>query len=208
MTLRLCLAGLAGFLVLGNVAIAGASAWARTTTLVPPGPAVTGIGNLRVVDRHLWRGAAPSARGYESLAAAGVRTVIALRAEEDLNVDEAHLHGLGLQRVAIPLRDGQTPTPAEVDRFLAAVNAGPGPAFVHCGAGVGRTGTMVGAYLMATGQADQWTALRRNLAVGPPSLEQLAFVAGLDGGDRPGPVLVAASRVLDAPRRLWSRLRA
>ncbi|HEY3238552.1 MAG TPA: hypothetical protein VGL92_03225, partial [Acidimicrobiia bacterium] len=66
----------------------------------------------------------------------------------------------------------------------------------------------VGAYVVATGQADEWTALRRNLSVGPPSLEQLAFVAGLDDGDRPGPVLVAASRVLDAPRRFWSRLRA
>jgi protein-tyrosine phosphatase len=207
-TLRLCLAGLVAFLVVGNVAIAGVSAWARSTTLVPPGPAVAGIGNFRVVDPHLWRGAAPSSRGYESLAAAGVGTVIDLRAEENLHVDEARLHELGLQRVAIPLRDGQTPTPVEVDRFLAAVNASPGPAFVHCGAGVGRTGTMVGAYLMATGQADEWTALRRNLAVGPPSLEQLAFVAGLDDGYRPGRVLVAASRVLDAPRRLWSRLRA
>ena len=207
-TLRLCLAGLVAFLVLGNVAITGVSAWARNTTLVPTGPAVTGIGNFRVVDGHLWRGAAPSPRGYESLAAAGVRTVIDLRAEENLEVDEMRLHELGLQRVAIPLRDGQTPTPAEVDRFLAAVNASPGAAFVHCGAGVGRTGTMVGAYLVATGQADEWTALRRNLAVGPPSLEQLAFVAGLNDGDRPGTVLVAASRVLDAPRRLWSRLRA
>jgi protein-tyrosine phosphatase len=208
MTIRLCLAGLVAFLVLGNLTITGASAWARNTTATLPGPAVSGVGNFRVVDRHLWRGAAPSPRGYEWLAAAGVRTVIDLRAEEDLDVDEDRLHELGLQRVAIPMRDGQTPTQAEIDRFLTAVSTSPGPAFVHCGAGVGRTGTMVGVYLMGTGQADGWTALRRNLAVGPPSLEQLAFVAGLDNGDRPGPVLVAASRVLDAPRRLWSRLRA
>jgi protein tyrosine phosphatase (PTP) superfamily phosphohydrolase (DUF442 family) len=201
--------GLAGFvalMVLGNLAIAGVSAWARRTTPVLQGPQVVGIKNFRVVDGHVWRGAAPSARGYESLAAAGVRTVVDLRAEPDLGVDEALLGRLGLERVAIPLRDGQTPSPAEIERFLSTVTSSAGPVFVHCGAGVGRTGTMVAAYLVATGETDEWTAMRRNLSVGPPSLEQLAFVAGLDDGDRPGAVVVAVSRVLDAPRRLWARL--
>jgi protein tyrosine phosphatase (PTP) superfamily phosphohydrolase (DUF442 family) len=209
-TVRRGLAGFVAFMVLGNLAIAGASAWARrtTATAAPPAPAVTGVKNFRVVDSRLWRGAAPGRRGYEALAAAGVRTVVDLRAEPDLHVDEEFLRGLGLQRVAIPLRDGQPPTDAEIDRFLATVEAGSGPTFVHCGAGVGRTGTMVAAYLVATGLSNEWTAMRRNLAVGPPSLEQLAFVAGLSDGDRPSSVLVAASRVLDAPRRLWSRLRA
>lgn len=46
---------------------------------------------------------------------------------------------------------------------------------VHCGAGVGRTGTMVSAYLEATGQATGFQAMMRSLAIGPPSLEQLAF---------------------------------
>jgi protein tyrosine phosphatase (PTP) superfamily phosphohydrolase (DUF442 family) len=182
------------------------SAWARHTTAVAPAPDVTGVNNFRVVDGRLWRGAAPSVKGYRSLAAAGVRTVVDLRAEPDLDVDGELLAGLGLERLAIPLRDGQTPSPAEIDRFLATVASSGGPVFVHCGAGVGRTGTMVAAYLVATDQTDEWTAMRRNLAVGPPSLEQLAFVAGLDDGDRPSPVVVAVSRVLDAPRRIWSRL--
>ncbi|WP_406215152.1 hypothetical protein [Streptomyces canus] len=43
--------------------------------------------------------------------------------------------------------------------------------FVHCGAGVGRTGTMAAAYLVKTGE--QSSAVRRNLAVGPPSIEQI-----------------------------------
>ena len=65
---------------------------------------------------------------------------------------------------------------------------------------------MVGAYLVSGGGVGGRTAVMRNLAVGPPSLEQLAFVVGMDRGDidKPGPLLTAVSRVLDAPRRLWT----
>jgi protein tyrosine phosphatase (PTP) superfamily phosphohydrolase (DUF442 family) len=206
--LRLGLAGFVVFLVTGNTGILAASAWARHTTAVPDGEKPIGVGNFQVVDDGLWRGAAPSPAGYRWLASQGVRTVIDLRAEENLDRDPDLLAGLGLDLVAIPIRDGQTPQQSEVDRFLAAVETSPGRVYVHCGAGVGRTGTMVASYLVAAGKADGWMALRRNLAVGPPSLEQIAFAAGLDdGSERPSPYVVALSRVLDAPRRLWVRLR-
>ena len=168
------------------------------------------IKNFAQVDSSLWRGAAPTAAGYEALAAHGVTRVIDLRAEDDIHVDEAMLSGLGIDRVHLPMRDGQSPTEAQVDRFLAAVENSGGRAFVHCGAGVGRTGTMSAAYLVKTGQASPSEALKRNLSVGPPSLEQLAFSAGLatdDSVSRPGPLMVAISRTLDAPRRIWVNLR-
>lgn len=68
---------------------------------------------------------------------------------------------------------------------------------------------MAAAYLVATGQAAAGEALRRNLTVGPPSLEQVAFAARLDGGEpaRPPALVVAVSRALDAPRRIWVHLR-
>ena len=64
---------------------------------------------------------------------------------------------------------------------------------------------MAGAYLVAQGEGGQTAALRRNLAVGPPSLEQIAYVSQLDGEDpdRPGRMVTAASRVIDFPRRAW-----
>ncbi|MFF8190380.1 protein-tyrosine phosphatase family protein [Streptomyces bobili] len=44
---------------------------------------------------------------------------------------------------------------------------------MHCGAGVGRTGTMAAAYLVQSGEKSSTAAVRRNLAVGPPSIEQI-----------------------------------
>ncbi len=160
-----------------------------------------------MVDDRLWRGAAPTTEGYKALAAAGTTTVVDLRAEEGVEHDARTVTELGMNLVRLPVRDGQIPSQPEIDAFLAATAEPGAKVFVHCGAGVGRTGAMVGAYLVANGGSDGAAALRRNLAVGPPSLEQVAFVAGLDSADRerPNPLVTGVSRVLDAPRRLWSR---
>ncbi|HEX7277672.1 MAG TPA: dual specificity protein phosphatase family protein [Acidimicrobiales bacterium] len=201
-------AGTAAFLLLGNLAILAASWWAQGTTSAVPVDDVIGISNLTAVDGRVWRGAAPSEEGYRNLAAAGVTTIVDLRAEDGIEADAQLVSELGMRLVSIPIRDGQAPSSDKVEQFLAAARASEGTVFVHCGAGVGRTGAMVGAYLVSQAEAGRGDALRRNLAVGPPSLEQLAFVVGLEAGDidRPGPLLTAVSRVLDAPRRLWSRL--
>jgi protein tyrosine phosphatase (PTP) superfamily phosphohydrolase (DUF442 family) len=205
--LRLLALGV-GMLLLPNLAILGlhllAQRNAAGASLAMP------IKNFAQVDDRVWRGAVPTAAGYEALAANGVTTVVDLRAEEGIRVDEAQLGRLGITRLHVPLRDGQSPTESQVERFLAAVEGSEGRTFVHCGAGVGRTGTMAAAYLVKTGQATPREALLRNLTVGPPSLEQLAFASGLDtiaGVDRPAPLMVAISRTLDAPRRIWVNLR-
>lgn len=203
-----CLAAVVAFLLVGNVAILAASVWARETTSRMAVESVPGIDHLQAVDEQLWRGGAPSSDGYRNLAAAGTATIVDLRAEDGLQADADLVRELGMNLVQIPVRDGQVPSVDNIREFLAATGGAGGRVFVHCGAGVGRTGAMVGAYLVAKGDVGGTSALRRNLAVGPPSLEQVAFVASLsDNGhlDRPGPLLTAVSRILDAPRRLWSR---
>ena len=67
---------------------------------------------------------------------------------------------------------------------------------------------MAAAYLVATGQASGVQATLRNLSVGPPSLEQIAFTMRLqtDRAEQANVLVVAASRMLDAPRRIWTML--
>lgn len=201
------LAAFACFLLIGNLAMYAVSAWAKNSAPTRSVVDVDGVKNLQVVDERVWRGAAPTPEGYRALAAHGTSTIVDLRAEEGIDNDVAMARGLGMDVVRIPVRDGQAPSRDDVERFLDVVRSAAGTVFVHCGAGVGRTGTMVGTYLVTSGETGPSQALRRNLAVGPPSLEQVAFVAGLgEGLDKPNAVVTALSRTLDAPRRLWSRL--
>ena len=195
------------FLLIGNLAILAASYWARETTTVAAAAPIEGIQNLRAVDDKVWRGAAPTTEGYRGLAHAGISTVVDLRAEDGIEHDVQVVTDLGMRMVRLPIRDGQTPSNQEIETFLSAIGESDGKVFVHCGAGVGRTGAMVGAYQVAQGELSGAAALRRNLAVGPPSLEQIAFVAAMDEDrlKKPGAVLTAVSRLLDAPRRMWSR---
>ncbi|QXJ20373.1 dual specificity protein phosphatase family protein [Actinomadura graeca] len=192
-----------------SLTILGMSGSARADDAARAGTRdVPGIGKFAVVDGHLWRGAAPTGDGYRWLASQGVRTVVDLRAE-DLPAEVLARPGrAGLTVVRIPMRDGQAPSPAQVERFLAEVGRARGPVFVHCGAGVGRTGAMAAAYLVRTGRADAAAATRRSLALGPPTLEQLSFMRGLGGprSARPPAAVVALSRVADSPRRSWARL--
>src|SRR5215207_1460371 len=100
----------AAVLALGNLLILAASALAKTSARaasVDVPDDVASIHNFEAIDATLWRGGAPSADGYRALAAAGVTTVVDLRAEEDVVVPEPLLADLGLTRVAIPIRDGQ-----------------------------------------------------------------------------------------------------
>lgn len=193
-------------LLIANLAIAGLSLVLQAVA-EEPGIAADGVDNLRRVDDRVLRGDAPSEIGYRALARQGVTTVVDLRAERDLDIPGELLAELGVDRVALPIRDGQTPTADQVRAFLDVVDGADGLVYVHCGAGVGRTGAMVAAYVVATGEQSRLAALRSNLAVGPPSVEQIFYATFLriDGFDQPPAAITSVSRVLDAPRRLWSR---
>ncbi|NUS72953.1 MAG: hypothetical protein HOQ05_06045 [Corynebacteriales bacterium] len=196
-----------GYLALWLIGTVGTlSATAISRQFEPSGETVSSIENFQKVDAHVWRGAAPAKEGYEELADRGFATVVDLRTGVS-EKQQALPKNEGLNLIRIPIRDGQTPTKEQVTKFLQAVEKSDGPVFVHCGAGVGRTGSMSAAYLVRTGQADARSAVVRMLAIGPPSGEQIWYALNLTESSsvQPPKPVQAVSRIIDAPRRIMAR---
>jgi protein-tyrosine phosphatase len=209
-TTKILLYCLLGYGLLWGVSAGGMlalSAWARQDA--PSGERTSaGINHFLQVDAKVWRGSAPTAAGYRELAAQGIRTVVDLRAEDLSAKQLAEPLQAGLKSVRLPIRDGQTPTEQQVDDFIRIVQQSAGPVYVHCGAGVGRTGAMTAAYLVRTGEATADQAARRTVAVGPPSIEQVYYVLNVSHGDsdQPPALVRGISRLFDAPRRIMASL--
>ncbi len=118
------------------------------------------------------------------LACAYPKTETALDAlrEQDISVlinlherDHApdSLAARGLTSVHIPVVDFSTPTPAQIDQGIAAIDEALSRGqrvAVHCGAGLGRTGTLLACYLVAHG-ATAHEAIQRVREVRPGSIE-------------------------------------
>jgi protein tyrosine phosphatase (PTP) superfamily phosphohydrolase (DUF442 family) len=167
-------------------------------------PAIT---HLRRVDDKLLFGAQASPRECAQLVERGVTRVIDLRGPEPMDQhnrdDPVVLDRLGIEHVSLPVLDGHAPTPDQVDRFIDLVDEADGLVFAHCGGGVGRSTSLAAAY---EASVDQAPSVLEQIAVGPPSLEQIWFVGTLHPGEAEhevSPTVTAVSRVIDAPRKAW-----
>jgi protein-tyrosine phosphatase len=191
-------------IAVGNLAILGLHLRARGRERPREAAWAGGAPNAHEVTPRLWRSGRPTAETYAAATAAGAATFVDLRAEADAGRQAPR----GRETHHLPIRDGQPPDPETVERFLEIVASADQPVLVHCSAGVGRTGSLVAVYRVVGMGWKPRAALRELLTVGPPSLEQIDFVLGLPERRRPRVPALALSRVLDAPRRTWSRLKA
>jgi atypical dual specificity phosphatase len=96
--------------------------------------------------------------------------------------DQALLATFGLTEVHLPVRDFTAPTPSQIDRGIAVIDAclnhGQGVA-VHCGGGLGRSGTLVACYLVHQG-LDGQEAIARIRLLRPGAIETGRQAAAVD----------------------------
>ena len=109
---------------------------------------------------------------------AGVRSVVCLL---NMPSDQCIYEAAGFRFLMEDIPNYKAPTHEQATRILAFIDGSPRAAAVHCEGGLGRTGTILAAYLIHHGE-DAETAIKKVRAVEPAAIEtsvQVRFLLGL-----------------------------
>ena len=157
----------------------------RPPTTIEPGRLIAG--------RHpcAW-GPEHAPREVGDLLAGGVTLFVDLTQEGELE-PYAHLVSPPARHVRVPIRDFSVPTAEGLETALDEIDAGlslGGLVYVHCWAGCGRTGVVVGSWLVRHGMSphDALTRIAETRGIGcPQTLEQRLLVLDRVPGWKPAP---------------------
>lgn len=131
-----------------------------------------------VEENRFLAGEYPGSRSYENMCSrmdafleAGINTFIDLTQShelapyEDVLKERALIYGVNTAYHRFPIRDHDTPSADTMtiilDTIDDAINEG-GCVYVHCWGGVGRTGMVVGCYLVRHGSTNEQALIRVN----------------------------------------------
>ncbi|MEP6847835.1 MAG: dual specificity protein phosphatase family protein [Acidobacteriota bacterium] len=129
-------------ILLAIIALALAS-FAQTSPSEFKGVKIQSFGQM---EPGFFRGAQPLPDDYQSLKDLGVKTVVDLQSDPT-DYEKVDVEALGMKYVNIPMSGYKTPRMDDINTFLALVNnPDTGTIYVHCKAGIHRTGVMGAAY--------------------------------------------------------------
>lgn len=112
----------------------------------PGGFPQVNIKNFGKMDDRFYRGAQPMPDDYQALKDLGIKTVIDLR-EDPTDYSKSTTEALGMKYINLPMSGWKYPKEKLVDEFLKIVNdEETGTIFLHCKAGIHRTGTLGAVY--------------------------------------------------------------
>jgi hypothetical protein len=162
---RATLAGGIGH-VIGAAELLGIHKWPKRAYQDPVSPILT-------------RGSQVDAEGVKVLRQKNFRSIISLARETQ--IDRAPARAQGLNYLYLPMLDNTAPSSyAPVKQMLEFLSRPENqPAYIHCKAGIGRTGVMVAAYRMAYEGAPVGQALVEARSYGLSLRAQVLFIRRL-----------------------------
>jgi atypical dual specificity phosphatase len=138
-----------------------------------------------IVEGQIAAMAMPWPDEVEELRRHGITAVLSLNERAPRDLVQA-----GFVHLELPVRDFHPPTPGQLEaavEFMEKTVSSGGACAVHCGAGLGRTGTVIAAWLVRRGLSprEAIAEVRRRRPGSIETPEQEAAVAAFAGAKRP-----------------------
>ncbi len=117
--------------------------FAQTTPQTFPNVNIKNFGQM---DERFYRGAQPLEGDYQTLKDLGINTIIDLR-NDPTAYEKTAVEALGMKYVNLPMSGWKSPKDTDLEQFMNLINdSSTGTVFVHCKAGIHRTGVAGAVY--------------------------------------------------------------